>query len=203
MPLALRPLRHPPRRSICPLPALSRPAVARGDPGGMSLGQAPALVRDRLDAADEAAIPDYDGRASAPPASPPWPMRATPKPKIPGARLVRPARLARASDVVAFLAAEHGHGRSVDTVELRRAPFATCISSPAARSRSRKPWPARAAPPPMPASCPARNLPPPRIFCARSWRGTKRNSAGLRDRALLLVGFAGALRCAELRPLYR
>jgi integrase len=117
-----------------------------------------------------------------------------------------PCLPARAQDVVAFLAAERGRGRSVTTVELRRAAIRYLHFI---------------------AGCP---VPTAEAHVAETVAGMRRHAAdqgelpnkklaatldilrdilaripddlpGLRDRALLLLGFAGALRRAELAAI--
>jgi hypothetical protein len=91
-------------------------------------------VRDWFDIAAEAAIPDYDGSiGTARGAAQAYARRAkaanTRRAYRAGVRAwcdwcdqhALPCLPARAADVVAFLAAERGQGRSVNTVELRRA----------------------------------------------------------------------------------
>jgi hypothetical protein len=202
MPLALRPLRHPPRQSICPLPA---PSAARRRarrtlaacrsakrPLWCATGSTrPPKRRSRTMTAEHRRRPHHRPGLCAPRQSQKYQARcgatSTTGPGLRRGRLPRRRAWPRPQ-------------RRHRGIAPRPSRYLHFIAGCAVQVTE---WPARAAPPPMPASCPARNLPPPRISCARSWRGTKRNSAGLRDRALLLVGFAGALRCAELRPLYR
>jgi hypothetical protein len=158
------------------------------------LDQTPLVVRDWFDCAAEAAIPDYDGSiGTARIAAQAYARRA----KAENTRRAYRAGVrawctwcerhgvaclpARAADVVAFLAAERGQGPSVNTVELRRAAIRYLHSIagcpvPTAEAQAR-PWLGCTAPPPMPASCPARNSPPRRTSCARSWRRSKRTSS--------------------------
>ena len=111
-----------------PSPALLAPVAAA------PLGQPPVAVRDWFDAAAAAAIPDYDGSlGTARIAANAFARRAkadnTRRAYRAGVRAWcswcdqhdLPCLPGQAADVVAFLAAEHGSGMSVTTVELRRA----------------------------------------------------------------------------------
>ena len=120
----------------------------------------------------------------------------------------RPALPARpAADVAAFLAAERGRGLSVTTVDLRRAAirylhFIAGCPVPTAEAAVAETMAGihRAA-------AETGQLPGPetrrhgRRSCARSSHRSATTCAGLRDRALLLLGFAGALRRAELAAI--
>jgi hypothetical protein len=155
------------------------------------LDQAPVVVRDWFDAAAAAAIPDYDGRlGTARIAAQAYARRAkaenTRRAYRAGVRAWcawcdqhgLPCLPARAADVVAFLAAERGQGSSVATVDLRRAAirylhFIAGCPVPTAEAQVTEAMAGMHRPPPRPASCKARNSPPPPISCARSWRRSK------------------------------
>jgi len=183
------------------------------------LGQPPVAVRDWFDAAAEAAIPDYDGTiGTARIAADAFARRAkadnTRRAYRAGVRAwcswcdhhALPCLPGQAADVVAFLAAERGRGLSVTTVELRRAAIRYLHFI---------------------AGCP---VPTAEARVAETVAGIRRHAAdvgetpkkklaatvellrdiialipddlrGLRDRALLLVGFAGALRRSELAAI--
>ena len=194
-------------------PALPVPVVA------VPLGQPPVAVRDWFDAAAEAAIPEHDGTiGTARIAADAFARRAkadnTRRAYRAGVRAwcawcdqhALPCLPGQAADVVAFLAAERGRGLSVTTVELRRAAirylhFIAGCPVPTAEARV------------------AETVAGIRRHAADEGETPKKKLAatvellrdiialipddlrGLRDRALLLVGFAGALRRSELAAI--
>ncbi len=196
-----------------PSPALLAPVAAA------PLGQPPVAVRDWFDAAAAAAIPDYDGSlGTARIAANAFARRAkadnTRRAYRAGVRAWcswcdqhdLPCLPGQAADVVAFLAAEHGSGMSVTTVELRRAAirylhFIAGCPVPTAEARV------------------AETVAGIRRHAADQGETPKKKLAAtvellrdiialisddlrsLRDRALLLVGFAGALRRSELAAI--
>ncbi len=183
------------------------------------LGLSSMAVRDWFDAAAEAAIPNYDGSiGTARIAADAFARRAkadnTRRAYRAGVRAwcawcdqhALPCLPGQAADVVAFLATERGRGLSVTTVELRRAAIRYLHFI---------------------AGCP---VPTAEARVAETVAGIRRHAAdvgetpkkklaatvellrdiialipddlrGLRDRALLLVGFAGALRRSELAAI--
>ena len=121
------------------------------------------------------------------------------------ARHALPCLPASAADVVAFLAAGRQRGLAVDTIDLRRAAIRYCTTSPAARCRpprrwSAKRWPASAATPPSAASS-GEKLAAAVGVLREILAPIGDDLRGRRDRALLLVGFAGALRRSELAAI--
>ena len=196
-----------------PSPALPAPIAAA------PLGQAPVAVRDWFDAAAEAVIPEHDGTIdTARLAADAYARRAkadnTRRAYRAGVRAwctwcdqhALPCLPGQAADVVAFLAAERGRGLSVTTVELRRAAirylhFIAGCPVPTAEARV------------------AETVAGIRRHAADEGKTPKKKLAatvellrdiitlipddlrGLRDRALLLVGFAGALRRSELAAI--
>ena len=107
---------------------------------------------------------------------------------------------ASAPDVAAFLADERDRGLAANTLDLRRAAIrflhraaGLAVARPTTPMSPRR-WPAFAATPPIPTKKRAATLTVLRELLAP----IPTDLRGLRDRALLLVGFAGALRRSEL-----
>ena len=198
-----------------PVPARIPPPVIVPLPANPT----PRAIRDWFDSAAEAAVPAHDGTTgTARVAADAYARRA----KADNTRrayraAVRawckwcashelPCLPARAADVVAFLAAERGSGLSVNTVELRRAairylhfiaglPIPTAEAHVAATLAGIHRAAADAG------ELPAKKLAATADILRQILAGIPDDLAGLRDRALLLVGFAGALRRAELAAI--
>ena len=118
------------------------------------------------------------------------------------------ARLpAAGADVAAFLASERRRGLAANTIDLRRAAIrylhraAGCAGAHRRRLRRPKPSPASAATPPHAASCRRKKVAATATILRQMLAVIPDDLHGLRDRALLLVGFAGALRRSELAPI--
>jgi site-specific recombinase XerC len=220
MPLALTHATAP--RAADTLPALRRfaglPAGA-GNPGGVPLDQAPVVVSDWFDAAAAAAIPDDDGSlGTARIAAEAYARRAkaanTRRAYRAGVRAWcawcdqhgLPCLPARAADVVAFLAAERGQGRSVATVDLRRAAirylhFIAGCPVPTAEAQVTEAMAGMHRAAAEAGQLPGKKLAATADILRQILAPIEADLAGLRDRALLLVGFAGALRRAELAAI--
>jgi integrase len=212
----------PPARARSPTGAAYLPAVGFSgvlDPGGVPLDQAPVVVRDWFDAAAAAAIPDYDGRlGTARSAAQAYARRAkaanTRRAYRAGVRAWcawcdqhgLPCLPARAADVVAFLAAERGQGRSVATVDLRRAAirylhFIAGCPVPTAEAQVTEAMAGMHRAAADAGQLQGKKLAATADILRQILAPIEADLAGLRDRALLLVGFAGALRRAELAAI--
>jgi integrase len=208
------------------LPSAVGPPRRAESPGGVPLDQAPTarawspvVVRDWFDIAAEAAIPDHDGSiGTARGAAQAYARRAkaanTRRAYRAGVRAwcdwcdqhALPCLPARAADVVAFLAAERGQGRSVNTVELRRAAIrylhviAGCpVPTAEAQVTEAMAGMHRAAA--DAGQLPGKKLAATADILRQILAPIEADLVGLRDRALLLTGFAGALRRAELAAI--
>ena len=188
----------------------ARPGAARS---------AAARVRAWFDEAAEAIIPDDDGTlATARLAADAYARRATADNTRRAYRAgVRawctwcdrhglPCLPARAADVVAFLAAERGRGLSVTTVELRRAAirylhFICGCAVPTAEAQVAETMAGMHRTAAETGQLPARKLAATAEILRQILEPIGPDLAGLRDRALLLLGFAGALRRAELAAI--
>jgi integrase len=183
------------------------------------LDQAPVAVSDWFDAAAAAAIPDYDGsHGTARIAAEAYARRAkaanTRRAYRAGVRAWcawcdqhgLPCLPARAADVVAFLAAERGQGRSVATVDLRRAAirylhFIAGCPVPTAEAQVTEAMAGMHRAAAEAGQLPGKKLAATADILRQILAPIEAALAGLRDRALLLVGFAGALRRAELAAI--
>jgi hypothetical protein len=117
-----------------------------------------------------------------------------------------PCLPARGLDVVAFLAAERGRGLRVNTVELRRAAirYLHCIAGcpvPTAEARVSEAMAGMRRAAADAGQLPGKKLAATADILRQILAPIEADLAGLRDRALLLVGFAGALRRAELAAI--
>jgi integrase len=198
--------------AICPL-ALPRGVAV------LPLGRPPAVVRDWFDHAAAALIPDDDGTlATARAAAGAYAGRAkagnTRRAYRAGVRAWcdwcdrhhLPCLPGHAADVAAFLAAGRGHGLSVNTLTLRRAAIrylhvvAGCPvpTAEAAVGETMAGITRHAA---ETGQVPARKLAATAAILRQILQPIEPGLAGLRDRALLLTGFAGALRRAELAAI--
>jgi integrase len=183
------------------------------------LDQPPGAVRAWFDDAAAAAIPEPDGTlGTARRAARAYAHRA----KAANTRLayragVRawcswcathalPCLPARAADVTAFLAAERGRGASVNTVDLRRAAirylhFIAGCAVPTAQAQVAETMAGIHRTAADQGDVPARKLAATADILRQILAPIGDDLTGLRDRALLLVGFAGALRRAELAAI--
>ena len=178
----------------------------------------PRAIRDWFDSAAEAAVPVHDGTiGTARLAADAYARRA----KADNTRRAYRAGvrawctwcashelpcLPNAADVVAFLAAERGSGLSVNTVELRRAAirylhFIAGLPVPTAEARVAATLAGIHREAADAGELPAKKLAATADILRQILAGMPDDLAGLRDRALLLVGFAGALRRAELAAI--
>ena len=179
----------------------------------------PRAVRDWFDSAAEAAIPSHDGTiGTARLAADAYARRAkadnTRRAYRAGVRAWcawcashdLPCLPARAADVVAFLAAERGRGLSVNTVELRRAAirylhFIAGLPVPTAEAHVAATLAGMHREAADAGELQAKKLAATADILRQILAGIPDDLAGLRDRAMLLVGFAGALRRAELAAI--
>lgn len=183
------------------------------------LDQAPEAVRAWFDDAAAAAIPEHDDTlGTARRAARAYAHRA----KAANTRLayragVRawcawcdshalPCLPARAADVVAFLAAERGRGASVNTVELRRAAirylhFIAGCPVPTAEAHVAETMAGIHRTAADKGELPSKKLAATADILRQILAPIGDDLVGLRDHALLLVGFAGALRRAELAAI--
>jgi len=176
-------------------------------------------IRDWFDSAAEAAVPEHDGTiGTARLAADAYARRAkadnTRRAYRAGVRAWcawcashdLPCLPAHAADVVAFLAAERGSGLSVNTVELRRAAirylhFIAGLPVPTAEAHVAATLAGIHRAAADAGELPAKKLAATADILRQILAGIPDDLAGLRDRALLLVGFAGALRRAELAAI--
>jgi integrase len=190
-----------------------------GTVAGVPLGQSPATVRDWFDAAAEALIPDPDETlGTARRAADAYARRAqagnTRRAYRAGVRAwcawcdqhALPCLPADAADVVAFLAAERGRGLAVNTLDLRRAAirylhFIAGLPVPTAEAQVALTMAGIHRAAADAGVLPAKKLAATADILRDILAGIPDDLAGRRDRALLLVGFAGALRRAELAAI--
>ena len=183
------------------------------------VGAPPALVRAWFDATADALVPADDGTlATARAAGEAYARRAkadnTRRAYRAGVRAwcdwcgrhrlaVLPAS---ASDVVAFLAAERGRGLSITTIELRRAAirylhFIAGCAVPTAEAQVAETVAGIRRAAAEAGERPAKKLAATIDVLREILTPVPDDLRGLRDRALLLIGFAGALRRAELAAI--
>ncbi len=183
------------------------------------VGRSAPEVRAWFDDAAQAAIPGYDGTLGAARAAAlAYARRAkaenTRRAYRAGVRAwcewcdahALPCLPARAADVVAFLAAERGRGLSVNTVDLRRASirylhFIAGCNVPTAEAQVAETMAGIHRDAADSGDVPAKKLAATAGILREILAPIGADLAGLRDRALLLVGFAGALRRAELAAI--
>jgi integrase len=120
--------------------------------------------------------------------------------------LINDCRLTDAADVVAFLAAERGRGLAVNTLDLRRAAirylhFIAGLPVPTAEAQVALTMAGIHRAAADAGVLPAKKLAATADILRDILAGIPDDLAGRRDRALLLVGFAGALRRAELAAI--
>jgi site-specific recombinase XerC len=219
-PIALGPTGVAPAGERPPLPALATvqvpppPAV-----GPAPVGDTAGRVRAWFDAAADAAIPDPDGTlATARQAADAYARHAkaanTRRAYRSGVRAwcawcethgLTPLP-ATAVDVVAFLAAERGQGLSVNTLNLRRAAirylhFIAGLPVPTAEARVSETMAGIHREAAAKGQAPTQKLAATIDILRQILDPIGDDLVGLRDRALLLIGFAGALRRAELAAI--
>jgi site-specific recombinase XerC len=203
-----------------PLPALATVLVAQPP----AVGPAPAFdtpdrVRAWFDAAADAAIPAHDGTlATARQAADAYARHAragnTRRAYRSGVRAWcawcethgLPPLPAAAADVVAFLAAERGQGLSVNTLDLRRAAirylhFIAGLPVPTAEARVAETMAGIHREAAAKGQAPNQKLAVTIDILRQILAPLGDDLVSLRDRALLLIGFAGALRRAELAAI--
>lgn len=199
--------------------ALPVPAARRRAPAPAPLDQPPATVRAWFDDAAETAIPSHDGTiGTARRAARAYAQRAkaanTRRAYRAGVRAwcawcdqhALPCLPARAADVTAFLAAEHSRGARVNTVTLRRAAirylhFIAGCSVPTAEAHVAETMAGIHRTAADQGAVPAKKLAATADILRQILAPIGDDLAGLRDRTLLLIGFAGALRRAELAAI--
>ena len=195
------------------------PAMPALPPVPLPANPTPRAIRDWFDTAAEAAIPVHDGTlGTSRLAADGYARRAkadnTRRAYRAGVRAwcawcaghELPCLPADAADVVAFLAAERGRGLSVNTVELRRAAirslhFIAGLPVPTAEARVTATLAGIHREAAEAGELPAKKLAATANILCQILAGMPDDLAGVRDRALLLVGFAGALRRAELAAI--
>ena len=188
-------------------------------PGGPPVGLPPVRVRRWFDDAAAAVVPEHDGTlATSRSAATAYARRAkaenTRRAYRAGVRAwcawcdrhALPCLPARALDVGAFLAAERGRGMSVNTVELRRASirylhFIAGCAIPTAEAGVSETMAGIGRDAADRGDAPAKKLAATASILREMLAPIPEDLPGLRDRALLLVGFAGALRRAELAAI--
>ncbi len=200
-----------------PLPVLTLQVAA--PVGATPVGATPETVRAWFDAAADAAIPPADGTlATAREAAAAYARHAkaanTRRAYRSGVRAWcawceahgLPPLPASAADVVAFLAAERGKGVRVNTLNLRRAAirylhFIAGLPVPTAEARVSETMAGIHREAAAQGQAPAQKLAATIDILRQILDPIGDDLAGLRDRALLLIGFAGALRRAELAAI--
>jgi site-specific recombinase XerC len=213
-----------PRTPVLPLdPGTGVVLLAPPAPGdGLTpapLGQTPQRVRIWFDDAAKATIPAPDGTLeNARLAAEAYARRAksdnTRRAYRAGVRAWchwcdqhdLPCLPARAADVVAFLAAERGRGFGVNTLDLRRAAirylhFISGCPVPTAEAQVAETMAGIRRSAADMGELPVKKLAATADILRQILAPIGNDLVGLRDRALLLVGFAGALRRAELAAI--
>ena len=196
--------------------ALPSPAPLPPEVASAPVGATPPAVRAWFDAAVLAALPEPDGSLpTARAAAHAYARRAkadnTRRAYRAGVRAwcdwcdrhALPCLPAAAADVAAFLAAERGRGRSVNTLGLRRAAirylhFIAGLPVPTAEAQVAEALAGMQREAAAAGALPAKKLAATAEILREILAAIPDDLPGLRDRALLLVGFAGALRRSEL-----
>ena len=209
-----------PPEVVPPLAAQATALVAHPpEVGPVPLGEAPDRVRAWFDAAADAAIPEHDGTlATARQAADAYARHAkadnTRRAYRSGVRAwcawceahdLSPLPAA-AADVVAFLAAERGRGLSVNTLDLRRAAirylhFIAGLPVPTAEARVAETMAGIHREAAANGQAPTQKLATTIDILRQILAPMGDDLVSVRDRALLLIGFAGALRRAELAAI--
>jgi site-specific recombinase XerC len=184
------------------------------------LGQTPRDVRRWFDDVAAADVPDHDGTLNtARIAAQAYARRAksdnTRRAYRAGVRAwcawcdqhALPCLPGHSADVVAFLAAERGRGLSVNTLDLRRAAirylhFIAGCPVPTAEAHVAETMAGIHRTAADAGELPAKKLAATVDILREILSLIPEDLAGLRDRALLLIGFAGALRRAELAAIH-
>jgi site-specific recombinase XerD len=187
--------------------------------GPAPVGRSPDHVRIWFDAVAAAAVPEPDGRlATSREAAETYARRPqagnTRRAYRSGVRAwcdwcevhALPCLPASVADVVAFLAAEHGRGVSVNTLDLRRAAIRylhviTGQPVPTAEARGSETMAGVHREAAAKGQAPAQKRAATIDILRQILAPVGDDLVGLRDRALLLTGFAGALRRAELAAI--
>ena len=188
-------------------------------PAPAPLGAAPVIVRTWFDEAAAAIVPEYDGTlAAARGAADAYARRAkadnTRRAYRAGVRAwcawcdthALPCLPARSADVVAFLAAERGRGMSLSTIDLRRAAirylhFIAGGAVPTVEAHVSETVAGMRREAADKGEAPDKKLAATAAILHEIIGRIGDDLAGLRDRALLTVGFAGAFRRAELAAI--
>ena len=191
------------------------PAIVTAAP----LGETPLLVQTWFDAAAAARIPEHDGTiGTARLAAQAYARQAksdnTRRAYRAGVRAwcawcdqhALPCLPGRSEDVVAFLAAERGRGLSVNTIDLRRAAirylhFIAGCAVPTAEAHVAETVAGIHREAAGRGDMPAKKLAATADILREILLHIPGDLPGLRDRALLLIGFAGALRRSELAAI--
>ena len=189
------------------------PAIQRGD---APVGRSPALVRAWFDDSLAAILPDYNGTLSgARQSAEAYARRAkahnTRRAYVAGVRAwcawcdihALPCLPGRGEDVAAFLAAERGRGLKGSTLDLRRVAicylhFAAGCPVPTADAQVAETLAGIRREAAERGDRPAKKTAATALVLQQILAPIGDDLPGLRDRALLLVGFAGALRRSEL-----
>lgn len=183
------------------------------------IGHSPALVRTWFDGALQAELAAYDGTlAGARQSADAYARRAkalnTRRAYVAGVRAwcawcdkhALPCLPARAADVAAFLADERRRGLKVNTVDLRRAAirylhFVAGCPVPTAEAQVAEALAGIRREAADRGDLPTKKAAATLSLLERLLEPMGNDLPGLRDRALLLVGFAGAMRRAELAAI--
>ncbi len=183
------------------------------------VGQAPALVRTWFADTLTAEIPVYDGTlSSARLSADAYDSRAksanTRRAYVSGVRAwcawcdrhAQPSLPGRSEDVAAFLAAERGRGLKVNTINLRRAAirylhFAAGCPVPSAEAQVAETLAGIRREAAIQREVPTKKTAATIQLLQEILAPIGDDLPGLRDRALLLVGFVGALRRSELAAI--
>lgn len=186
---------------------------------GAPVGRSPALVRAWFNDSLAAVLPDYDGTLSgARQSAEAYARRAkahnTRRAYVAGVRAwcawcdthALPCLPGRGEDVAAFLAAERGRGMKVSTLDLRRAAirylhFAAGCPVPTAEAQVAETLAGIRREAAERGDRPAKKTAATALVLQQILTPIGDDLPGLRDRALLLVGFAGALRRSELASI--
>ena len=186
---------------------------------GAPVGQAPVVVRAWFDAAAAAVIPAFDGslhtaRAAARAYARHAKADNTRRAYRAGVRAWcawcdahdLPCLPASSTDIVAFLAAERGRGMSVNTIDLRRASirylhYIAGLAVPTAEALVGETMAGIHRQAADAGEQPVKKVAASASILRQILAPIPDDLPGLRDRALLLVGFTGALRRAELAAI--
>ncbi len=222
--VALRRFRGRPEKILTSIEpgGVDLPALPVGAPialDGAPVGQSPVAVRAWFDNAADAVIPSFDGtldtaRAAARAYARHAKAQNTRRAYRAGVRAWcawcddhdLPCLPARSIDIVAFLAAERGRGMSVNTINLRRAAirylhYIAGLAVPTAEALVGETMAGIHRQAADAGELPAKKVAASAGILRQILAPVPNDLPGLRDRALLLVGFTGALRRAELAAI--